>query len=306
MKRRFIFLSIAAIAVVLGLLLGLGIGLTRNSSHSLDLDSDTPTPTGSLSTNSASPSSTTNKDIWTPSLNVTWDYHLKDIPDSVNATVRVYDIDLFDADTSDIELLHDEGHKVICYFSAGSYENWRPDKGNFSASDLGNNLSGWPGERWLNVTSQSVRSIMEARIDLASEKNCDGVDPDNIDGYDNDTGLELTENDAVDYVEFLSEYAHAQNLSIGLKNGGAIVDRVFNVTEWVVVEQCIQYDECEDYQPYVEEGKPVFNVEYPDRSSLSASGVSKYCNYKDSVGFMTILKNLDLDGWIESCPFREP
>ena len=49
------------------------------------------------------------------------------------------------------------GRKVICYFSAGSYEPYRPDAADFAAADLGNELVGWPGERWLDTRSNGVR-----------------------------------------------------------------------------------------------------------------------------------------------------
>lgn len=43
------------------------------------------------------------------------------------------------------------GRKVICYFSAGSYENWRPDRHDFPSDVLGNNLEHWEGEKWLDI-----------------------------------------------------------------------------------------------------------------------------------------------------------
>ncbi len=37
--------------------------------------------------------------------------------------VDLYDIDLFDVSEGDIAAIKASGKKVICYFSAGSYEN---------------------------------------------------------------------------------------------------------------------------------------------------------------------------------------
>ena len=68
-------------------------------------------------------------------------------------------------------------------------------------------------------------------------KGCDGVDPDNIDAYDNDNGLGLAQADAVNYVSFLADAAHARNLSIGLKNGGAILGQVIGKMQWSINEQ---------------------------------------------------------------------
>lgn len=302
MKRWVVLAGVAAFAVAIALSVGLGVGLTNR--HSDDKESSSSPETSPLpdATNS---NRTTTASLWTPHLNDTWDYQLQLVPETFNGSISVYDIDLFDASTSDIEELHNQQHKVICYFSAGSYEDWRPDKLNFTSSDLGKALDGWAGEKWVDTNSHNVRNIMVARIEMAAAKNCDGVDPDNIDAYDNDNGLGLTENDAVNYVNFLSETAHSFNLSVGLKNGGAIVEKVVNVTQWVVVEQCIQYDECEMYRPFVDAEKPVFNVEYPSLTkNLNSSEIDHYCHYNESVGFMTILKNMDLDLWVALCPFR--
>jgi hypothetical protein len=74
--------------------------------------------------------------------------------------------------------------QVICYFSAGSREDWRKDGGQFGSGDYGQELGDeWPGENWVNVKSDKVRSIMKARIEQAKQAGCTAVDPDNVDGY---------------------------------------------------------------------------------------------------------------------------
>lgn len=108
-------------------------------------------------------------------------------PNSVN----VWDIDLFEntkngTDPSTIKYLKGltSNTKVICYFSAGSYEVWRTDwpKG-FDNDNYGSPLDGWPGEYWLNINNTDVQEVMFKRIRLAAEMGCDAVDPDNVDGY---------------------------------------------------------------------------------------------------------------------------
>ncbi|KAF2000689.1 glycoside hydrolase family 114 protein [Amniculicola lignicola CBS 123094] len=106
-----------------------------------------------------------------------------DIKKVVNPkTFATIDIDLFDTSPADIAALS-AGKKVICYFSAGSYEDWRADKGLFVEGDMGKELDGWPGERWLNVKSANVKSIMKKRIAKAKAAGCTAVDPDNVDGF---------------------------------------------------------------------------------------------------------------------------
>jgi hypothetical protein len=92
----------------------------------------------------------------------------------------VWDIDLVDNSKEVIQALHRLGKKVICYFSAGTTESWRPDYAAFLPADLGAGLPEWPREKWLDIRSANVFEVMKKRIKLASDKGCDGIDPDNM------------------------------------------------------------------------------------------------------------------------------
>lgn len=181
--RRKLLIGGIIFLIVLGLALGLGLGLglgggsgdDNNNSPPSSTSSPLPSPNGTLS--------------WTPKVGDTWQIILSHPPILAEAdtattpNVSIFDIDLFDTPTETITQLHKLGKKVICYFSAGSYEDWRPDAKNFTDADKGKQLDGWPGEKWLNIGNSNVRAIMKKRIELAKSKGCDGVDPDNVDGY---------------------------------------------------------------------------------------------------------------------------
>lgn len=200
-SRRLILIVYILFVCSAGLVVDLGAGISQNRKR---VEKSKPSDNRYNKSN-----------IWKPKKGIQWQYQLSSSFETLAPSVEVYNIDLFENSERTIRYLQKEGMKVICYFSAGSYENWRPDKKNFVKSDLGKALDGWKGERWLNVRSQNVRKIMMARLDLAVQKKCNGVDPDNIDGYDNDNGLKLTEKDAIEYMKFLSSEAHHRNLSIG-------------------------------------------------------------------------------------------
>jgi hypothetical protein len=94
--------------------------------------------------------------------------------------VDIFDIDLWDNPAETVERLHASGKKVICYFSAGTSEDWRSDFKEFRTQDMGAKLPLWKGERWLDIRQQSVWKVMQKRIELASKRGCDAIDPDNI------------------------------------------------------------------------------------------------------------------------------
>lgn len=222
--------------------------------------------------------------------------------DSDWKNTAVFDIDLFTNPSSTFAALHAAGKKAICYFSAGSYEPNRPDSAELSQTPMGQELDGWPGEFWLNITSPGVRNVMVKRLDLAVQKGCDAVDPDNVDGYENDKKLGLTSESSVDYMNFLASAAHARGLGIGLKNAAAIVRDVVGNMQFAVNEQCVQYQECADFRAFIDAGKPVFGIEYPAGApKVTSAEKSSICDDKDAQGFSTLIKELDLNEWVEAC-----
>ncbi|KAI0533174.1 glycoside hydrolase superfamily [Xylaria digitata] len=291
-KKIFIFTMVGVVTLALGL--GLGIGLSCAACPA-------PKP---ASTSSPSPSSEAS--IIQPSVGTTWDYPLgfSLTTSNANSSTIFYPVDLENTSANTIAALKSAGHTVICYFSAGSVEDYREDAGEFPAAAIGNTLDGWPDEKWLDIRNAQVREIMATRIASAASKGCVGVDPDNIDGYTNNPGFDLTEDDTVDYVQYLAKTAHDAGLAYGLKNAGAIVDRVVDVAQWAINEECAEYEECADWAPFVKAGKPVFHVEYTeddDATSVSASKLAKACAADGQSGFSSIIKHYSLDDWIIYC-----
>lgn len=198
------------------------------------------------------------------SVDSSWHWQLQGTVDT-GRDVDVFDIDLFDTPPEAIEALHAAGRTVICYFSAGSYEPWRSDSDGFAASDLGEPLDGFADERWLDIRRPSVRAVALGRLDRAVAAGCDGVEPDNVDGYVNDSGFDLTGDDQLDFNRFLADEAHRRGLVIGLKND---VDQLLDLVDhfdFALNEQCHEYDECDGYSVFVDQGKPVFVAEYASR-----------------------------------------
>jgi hypothetical protein len=126
--------------------------------------------------------------VWQPAVGSTYQIILHDVINVTQAMtpdVAVVDIDLFYTPASSIQALKAAGKQVICYFSGGTSEDWRDDWSQFKESDKGSCLPEWSGERWLDVKSENVWKIMAARIALAAEKGCDGIDPDNMGEFEN-------------------------------------------------------------------------------------------------------------------------
>ena len=231
---------------------------------------------------------------WRPAPDSSWQWQLSG---EVNMSydVAVYDIDLFDNDAELITELHAAGRRVICYFSAGSAENWREDFEAFAEEDVGEPLEGWEGERWVDIRSPRVHEIMLARLDLAAERGCDGVEPDNVQSYDDATGFDLTYEDQLAYNRLIASAAHARSLAVGLKNGGAQAPDLLDAYDFALNEECHEYDECEDFAPFVAAGKAVYNVEYRDSRGDALDLAESVCPRANAAGLRTLILPLELD-----------
>jgi hypothetical protein len=192
-----------------------------------------------------------------------WQWQLTATLDTA-VDAELYDVDLFEAPQSVIDELYAQERTVICYFSAGSYEEWRDDAADFPEQAIGNVLEGWEDERWVDIRSSGVRAVLEARLDLAASKQCDGVEPDNVDGYLNNPGFDFDGLDQLDFNAWLADAAHSRGLSVGRKNDVDQIEVLEPCFDWALNEECLSYDECGTYKPFVASGKAVFHVEYVD------------------------------------------
>ncbi|KAH7041380.1 glycoside hydrolase superfamily, partial [Microdochium trichocladiopsis] len=263
--------------------------------------------------------------LWQPAVGTKWQIVLQNPLDmsgvkKMTPDVPVYDIDLF-TNTDDgadkarvIGKLHSLGKKVICYFSAGTYEPYRPDAKLFKQSDLGATLPEWDDENWLDIKSSNVRSIMAQRIKMAADVGCDAIDPDNVDVYNNQNGggfkPALTQADSINYIRFLATEAKKYDMAMGLKNAIEIVPSVIDWVQFAVNEECTAYKgDCETLGMFVDGGKPVFHIEYPDEDKyyegptkgFPASVRAQHCAAAGEPGFSTIIATYDLSGWVQWC-----
>ncbi len=232
---------------------------------------------------------------WKPRPAQTWQIQLSAYPPDLSISADIFVLDLFETNESIIKKLHLNGKKIVCYFSAGSYEEYRPDARLFPKSVLGKPLDDWDGEWWLDIRNQkTLFPILEKRMDLAIQKGCDGIDPDNVDGFTNKTGFPLRPGDQISFNMFLAKSAHTRGLGIGLKNDLDQTGSLVAEFDWAINEQCQEYDECNLLMPFVQQGKPVVNIEYE-------GSIEKICRTGKKYGFYSIKKRMSLDVYRKGC-----
>lgn len=236
--------------------------------------------------------------VWTPAPGTTWQWILSGSV-SLSADADAYDIDGFDASDTLVKELHAQGRKAICYLSAGSYEDWRPDAADFPSEVLGKDYEGWAGEKWLDIRRIDLLApILTARLDMCKQKGFDAIEPDNIDGYTNDTGFPLSYSDQITFNKWLADRAHERGMSIGLKNDPEQVADLLGSFDWALTEDCVDGGWCESMSPFINANKAVFAAEYTDTGMT----VSKMCATTTELKMSGILKKRELDAWISACP----
>lgn len=256
----------------------------------------TPRPTavgnGTIPVIPNKPPKTTKR--WAPARGTAWQWQLSG---SLNLSVNapVYDVDGVDTSAAQVAELHKRGRRVICYVDVGTYEKGRPDSGRFPASVRGKGVEGWPGEQWLDIRRRNVLGpIMAARFDQCRAKGFDAVEPDNVDGYANDSGFPLTAADQLSYNRWIAGLAHSRGMSVGLKNDLGQVSQLVSAFDFAVNEQCAQFNECEALVPFIRAGKAVLHVEYE-------LGTGAFCAETRKYGFSSMRKPEDLGAAREPC-----
>jgi hypothetical protein len=225
-------------------------------------------------------------------------WQLTDYPVDTTIQADFYGLDLFETSANTIAVIQARGAIVICYLNAGAWEDFRPDADQFPQVVIGKRYTGWQGERWLDIRNyEAFVLIMLARLDLALEKGCDGIEPDNIQGYQNDTGFPISAENQLAYNRWLSSEAHNRGLLIALKNNPDQARELVDDFDLAIVEDCAAHGFCEAYLPFIAQGKSVFQVEYTD----NFNSASAFCLQSRELGTSAQLKRRELDVWSEHC-----
>lgn len=280
---------------------------------------------------------------WTPSPGTTWQWQIVDPVTEPFLPVDMYDIDLQDAvpaattvdvpgfgsvrwpagdNAGVIDRLHAAGKTVICYLDTGAWERYRPDAALFPGTpgwkagdpltDVILRNTGWAGENWLDIRPAQwsrFAPIMWARLDLAAQIGCDGVEPDQNNPVGNNPGPQITLADEQAWYLEVARQAHARDLSVGMKNGVEVTDaETAAAFDWNLNEECFFYRECGTLQPFTAAGKAVFTTEYTEdwqrRDPAYADPIvlaAHICPKARAEGFSTLIKDVEPDTLYVPC-----
>jgi hypothetical protein len=227
---------------------------------------------------------------WQPAPTVEpWQWQLQGKVDT-GVKACVFDVDGFETPRSTVAALHRRHVEVICYLDVGSWESYRPDRGEFPPSVIGRRYAGFPDERWLDVSRFHLfERPLEQRFSMCARKGFDAVEPDNLAGWEpeNHTGFAISRADQLRFNRWVARQVHRRGMAVALKNDGRQAGRLLGAFDFAIVEQCFQYRECGYYRPFVAAGKAVFEAEYERQPA-------QYCETARALDFSAIRKSYGL------------
>jgi glycosyl hydrolase family 114 len=234
--------------------------------------------------------------LFRPTKDTTWQVQLTGAIDT-SFDVDMYELDLFALDATIAKRLHDRGSKVACYVSVGTAESYRADYGSFPVSAVGNALVDYPDERWLDGRNQEVRSLMTARLQLASVSGCDAVSLSGLQAHREDSGFALTRADDLDYARWLIAECHERGLSAGVATSDDLIASLASDANWGSTAECLSNDGCQAWQAFTAANKAVFMIEYG-----SSSDAPSLCAEAARLGYSLVIKRRALDAFRVGCP----
>ena len=193
------------------------------------------------------------------------------------------------------------GKYSICYVNGfqtqpGELSGWerrapsallRDDSGKLVADP------GWPDEVLLDTRTAAKRAAITKEltrsVDRCADRGFAAVEFDNLDSWTR-SGKRLTRSGNLALAASLVRIGHERGLAVGQKNTPQLgkAGRQTTGFDFVVAEECVQYDECAAYTSVY--GARVIDVEYSDTLGRSWASV---CRQRDRPA-MTILRDRDL------------
>jgi hypothetical protein len=209
---------------------------------------------------------------------------------------ELFYLDALNVDAAELSALHAQGKHYLCYLSAGTLESFRDDAGDFPDSVIGNELSGYPNEHWLDVRSDSVRSLMARRVQALAALGCDGVPPSSLAVQAADTGFDLSLGDALDYARWLAERVHAAGMSAGLTGPAELTQELWPTFDFGLAIGCVTGSGCSEYAPLRQAKKPVLHLELGGEQA--APGL---CKSAQMLGFEALVSDRGFTGNCVDC-----
>jgi hypothetical protein len=178
---------------------------------------------------------------------------------------------------------------VICHIDTGAIALDDPDARKFPGFEAtppdrptvpkAGSVIGWttfdPNKRFLDIRATKTSlwaAVMVKRFELADMLGCDAIDGDYNDQIGQDTGFDAAPpakgpsgDDVTAWFTRVATEAHMREISAGQRNANLLTPGLVDLFDWMLIERCGEFDDCDTTRPYIDQNKTVFAVDYlPD------------------------------------------
>jgi hypothetical protein len=186
------------------------------------------------------------------------------------------------ARSSTISTLEAKDTVVICRVGLGGVNTSDPDFSKFPTAAVGTVATPFDAnDRYLDLSMRDAWSVFAfAHVKLAKDIGCDGIEPYLVDHDTNDTGFTTNPADLIAWAKSVAQEAHAQELSVGLRNGTSVPSHVDSLDvdfDWHLVERCGEFQECDQPKVFLDARKAVFTIEYTTSVSGATQDTGPLC-----------------------------
>ena len=216
---------------------------------------------------------------------------------------EVIDLDVLDTEKEIIDKLHEDWKIVIWYINVGSIETYRKDYDDFPKNTVWKTYPWWEDENFLDIKNyEDFEHLILNRLDIAKEKWFDGIEPDNMDTYDNysETWFRILRWDMEKYLIWLSIETNKRWMFLIQKNAPELSKNMEKYFDWALLEGAFYNQFQNNFSNYIKENKVVFNTEYTDNTTEEYF-LENICPKSLELWFISILKNRNLDEYILNC-----
>lgn len=229
-----------------------------------------------------------------PPINTSWQYQLKG-PINADFGVSVYIVNLLDTIESFIaHLKNDYRLRVICHLNAGGYSPTIKDSKYVLSNLLGNTI-GNTKLQWLDIRNHLVVPIIEAKMNLAKQKNCDGVVFGYVNAYSQDSGFDINATHQLAYNKYLANTAHKRNLGVGFSDDIEQIKELEPYFDFVISLECHKNNECDKLSPFGNKNKAMFNVEYSREYTTNTIIANNMCKDVKKLNIQTLILPVAMD-----------
>ncbi len=170
------------------------------------------------------------------------------------------------ANAQTIATLQARQTKIICRVGLGGVKTSDPDFSKFPAPSISSmTLEDDQVTHFLDFAQRAAwEDIAFARIDLAKEIGCDGIEPYLSDHGFIDLGFAPELETQRSWYASVSLQVHQRQMSVGMRNGVelGLVDTQAAGYDWLLVERCGESNNCELVRPFLNARKAVFAIDY--------------------------------------------